>query len=72
MDNFSFEKDLIYAELRQHFVLGLRFYKGFYISVELCSSEPMNNGNLIPTDLTFGPQTCFSLILYIGYNRFWQ
>ena len=34
--------------------------------------EPRSNRNLTATDLTFGPQTSFSLILYIGYIRFWQ
>ena len=41
-------------------------------TVELCSSGPKSNGNLTLPDLTFGPQTSFSLILHIGYNRFWQ
>ena len=39
---------------------------------QLCSSGPRSNGNLTPTDLTFSPQKSFSLLLYIGYNAFWQ
>ena len=41
-------------------------------TVELRSSGSKGVGNLSPTDLTFGPQISFSLILYIGYNIFWQ
>ena len=39
-------------------------------TVELRSSGPKSNGNLTPTDLTFGPHTSFSLSIYIGCNRF--
>ena len=35
-------------------------------TVELRSSGPKSNGNLTPTDLTFGAQTSFSLTIYIG------
>ena len=41
-------------------------------TVELRSSGPKSNINLTPTDFTFGPQTSFSLLLFIGYNRFLQ
>ena len=41
-------------------------------TVDFRSSGPKSNGNLTPTDLTFSPQTSFSLILYIGDNIFRQ
>ena len=31
-------------------------------TIKLHSSRPKSNGNITPTDLTFGPQTSFSLL----------
>ena len=48
------------------------FGKGNKFEVELRSCGPKSNENLTPTDYIVGPQTSFSLILYIGYSGFWQ
>ena len=39
-------------------------------AVELRSSGSKSNRNINLTDLTYGPKTSFSLVLYIVYNGF--
>ena len=54
----------------ESYIVMARFV--FMNTEELRSGGSKSNGNLTATDLTVGPQTSFSLIIYIGYKRFWQ